>query len=69
MTQIKITRPIGPHTIGDTINATPGAANYLINAGYAEATTKKATGKATASKTDGKQVGGDSHPEPRITAG
>lgn len=53
MTTVTLTKAIGGHSKGDTINVSPGTASYLINTGHAEAnepieTTSKP--KAAASK-------------------
>jgi hypothetical protein len=37
MTSVTITKKVAGHKAGDTLNTSPGAAQFLINAGYADA--------------------------------
>lgn len=70
MTTIKITREVGGHHIGDTINVTAGAATYLVDNGYAEAeTTDRKNPKGTGRTTRKAEVGGVSPAELAQTDG
>lgn len=68
MTEVKFTKAIGGHTIGATINTSPGAAAYLVETGVAEPVkTEKPAPKSPAAR--GKAVGGASPSVSPITAG
>lgn len=65
MTEVRFIKAAGGNNVGATLETTPGAAAYLIEAGIAEAV--KATRKAgSAAKNGG---GGDSPAEVPKTAG
>lgn len=42
MTNVTIIKDVANRKTGDSIDVSPGAASFLINAGYAEAVTAKA---------------------------
>lgn len=69
MTEVKFTKAIGGHTVGATINTSPGAAAYLVETGVAEPVkTEKPAPKSPAGR--GKNpVGGASPSANPITAG
>lgn len=74
MTQLTILKAVGGHAIGDTINISEGAAQFLINAGRAEAVKQPAktaprTKTKPVDKSGSEDVGGTSSASDRTTAG
>lgn len=72
MTSIKIIKTVGGKQAGDTYDVSPGAADYLINTGYAEAvenTARRGRPKKTTGSSDSDKGGGDSLKDPDLTAG
>lgn len=73
MTAVKILAAIGGHNVGDTLDTSPDAATYLIEAGYAEAQTStkgrpKAAPKGT-EPTEPTPQGGTPSEDGQLTAG
>jgi hypothetical protein len=52
MTKVTLTKAIGGHAQGDTIDTTPGAAAFLTNAGYADTSDDKTARRTRKPKTD-----------------
>ena len=70
MTEVTFTKATGGHKAGATLNTSPGAAAYLIEAGIAEPAkaAEKPTRKAASGAAKG-DVGGASPAAPPSTAG
>ncbi|MDR6172637.1 hypothetical protein [Curtobacterium sp. SORGH_AS_0776] len=72
MTSIKIIKAVGGKKEGETYDVSPGAADYLINTGYAEEvenTARRGRPKKTTDSSDSDKGGGVSSKESGSTAG